>query len=346
MLSLDDHLVKIKETLTSINTLYFRPPGIFTNAVIGNPEITTLIRDLEQPEKGIFRVVPIGSGAEKKRTGRKRKMDGLNVNVTNNIDFKTDHSETNTTEAEESLTSAVMRGGYDIGYGFYDEVEEMRPAESSRTTIMTAGDQSAYLKKRMDQLIESILREVDPNHSWELSGDFSGQPYERGNSHNKKSKGDINSESGEGEEVKFGNVNVLVTVIERLKELYNPHGSEPDISSGVDYDPEIIQTTIEFEKRLKEYNKSYQEAISGVFEKEQLREKLEEKKRKAPINSRGAENKWVGRSHGFQLNSESISSMTFKQADEAIKAYEEDISRMKAQIETTRQQTTDLQKEG
>lgn len=53
---MDYHLLQIAENAESISTLYFRPPGSFTNAVIQKPEITNVIRDADASEQLLFKV--------------------------------------------------------------------------------------------------------------------------------------------------------------------------------------------------------------------------------------------------------------------------------------------------
>lgn len=56
MSSMDYHILRIAENAESISTLYFRPPGSFTNAIITQPEITNIIRDADSNERRLFRV--------------------------------------------------------------------------------------------------------------------------------------------------------------------------------------------------------------------------------------------------------------------------------------------------
>lgn len=51
---MDYHLRKIAESADSIDSLYFSRPGIFSNAVILKPEITSLIQDAEYRENLLF----------------------------------------------------------------------------------------------------------------------------------------------------------------------------------------------------------------------------------------------------------------------------------------------------
>ena len=48
------HLLKIAESSESIRTLDFRKPSIFTNAMLMNPEITSLIHDADLQEQALF----------------------------------------------------------------------------------------------------------------------------------------------------------------------------------------------------------------------------------------------------------------------------------------------------
>lgn len=52
----DDPVTAITNSCTSIAALDFSPPGIFTNAIITKPEVTSLIRDALEPELSLYRV--------------------------------------------------------------------------------------------------------------------------------------------------------------------------------------------------------------------------------------------------------------------------------------------------
>ncbi|KAH6643921.1 DASH complex subunit Spc34 [Boeremia exigua] len=55
---LDNHLEQIALCATSIADLQFAPPKIFTNALLQNHDITSLIRDTEAHERALFSVPP------------------------------------------------------------------------------------------------------------------------------------------------------------------------------------------------------------------------------------------------------------------------------------------------
>ncbi|KIY02901.1 uncharacterized protein Z520_01366 [Fonsecaea multimorphosa CBS 102226] len=55
---LANHLEQIALSAKSISELEFPPPRIFTNALLNNQEITTLIRDTEPHERALFSVDP------------------------------------------------------------------------------------------------------------------------------------------------------------------------------------------------------------------------------------------------------------------------------------------------
>ncbi|ETN45402.1 uncharacterized protein HMPREF1541_09233 [Cyphellophora europaea CBS 101466] len=55
---LDDHLEQISSSAKSIGELEFPAPKIFTNALLGSHEITTLIRDTEPHERALFSLDP------------------------------------------------------------------------------------------------------------------------------------------------------------------------------------------------------------------------------------------------------------------------------------------------
>ncbi|KAK4237568.1 hypothetical protein C8A03DRAFT_34470 [Achaetomium macrosporum] len=55
---LSAHLEQISISCQSIDSLPFLPPKIFTNALLSNPDITSLIRDTEAHERALFSVPP------------------------------------------------------------------------------------------------------------------------------------------------------------------------------------------------------------------------------------------------------------------------------------------------
>ncbi|KAK3941315.1 reticulocyte-binding protein 2 a [Diplogelasinospora grovesii] len=52
------HLEQISMSCQGIDSLPFPPPKIFTNALLSNPDITSLIRDTEAHERALFSVPP------------------------------------------------------------------------------------------------------------------------------------------------------------------------------------------------------------------------------------------------------------------------------------------------
>ncbi|OAP58549.1 hypothetical protein AYL99_07639 [Fonsecaea erecta] len=58
MALLVNHLEQISLSAKSISELEFPPPKIFTNALLNNQEITTLIRDTEPHERALFSIDP------------------------------------------------------------------------------------------------------------------------------------------------------------------------------------------------------------------------------------------------------------------------------------------------
>ncbi|KAL1843582.1 hypothetical protein VTJ49DRAFT_865 [Mycothermus thermophilus] len=55
---LSAHLEQISISCQGIDSLPFPPPNIFTNALLSNPDITSLIRDTEAHERALFSVPP------------------------------------------------------------------------------------------------------------------------------------------------------------------------------------------------------------------------------------------------------------------------------------------------
>lgn len=56
MTSLEAKLNAINGSANSLKTLYFRPPGIFTNAITGNHDITALLRDADAHENALYHI--------------------------------------------------------------------------------------------------------------------------------------------------------------------------------------------------------------------------------------------------------------------------------------------------
>lgn len=48
------HILRLVETAESVSTVYFRPPGVFTNAMLTRPEITALMRDADPSEEALY----------------------------------------------------------------------------------------------------------------------------------------------------------------------------------------------------------------------------------------------------------------------------------------------------
>lgn len=69
-------LETINNSANSIKTLYFRPPGIFTNALISKPDITTLLRDADNYENSLYHVDT--QGKAERVDGTRGVVDHLN----------------------------------------------------------------------------------------------------------------------------------------------------------------------------------------------------------------------------------------------------------------------------
>ncbi|KAL4969967.1 uncharacterized protein BDV14DRAFT_66008 [Aspergillus stella-maris] len=69
---LENHLEQIMLSSNAIADLHFPPPRIFTNALLGNHDITALIRDTESHERALFQNEPSAktSGTQKRTTMR------------------------------------------------------------------------------------------------------------------------------------------------------------------------------------------------------------------------------------------------------------------------------------
>lgn len=51
---LNFHIFRLVETAESISSVYFRPPGVFTNAMLTKPDITSLMRDADPSEEALY----------------------------------------------------------------------------------------------------------------------------------------------------------------------------------------------------------------------------------------------------------------------------------------------------
>ena len=76
MSGLQSCLESINNSANSLKTLYFRPPGIFTNALISKPDITTLLRDADNYENTLYHVDP--QGKAERVDGTRGVVDHLN----------------------------------------------------------------------------------------------------------------------------------------------------------------------------------------------------------------------------------------------------------------------------
>lgn len=83
MSRLENALAAIHTLCDSMNELEFSAPGIFTNAVITKPEVTTLIRDALVPEQSLYRIKNNSDGvfAELKP----ERIDGKSIYVDHNF---------------------------------------------------------------------------------------------------------------------------------------------------------------------------------------------------------------------------------------------------------------------
>lgn len=76
MADLQNALASLDESSNSLKTLYFRPPGIFTNALIGKPDITTLLRDADAFENALYQVD--AQDRPERKDGTRGVVDQLN----------------------------------------------------------------------------------------------------------------------------------------------------------------------------------------------------------------------------------------------------------------------------
>ncbi|OAQ92673.1 DASH complex subunit Spc34 [Purpureocillium lilacinum] len=69
------HLDQISYSCQGIDALPFPPPKIFTNALLSNHDITSLIRDTEPHERALFSVPPPPPPATSSRSGEQPALD-------------------------------------------------------------------------------------------------------------------------------------------------------------------------------------------------------------------------------------------------------------------------------
>ncbi|KAJ5768018.1 hypothetical protein N7533_000601 [Penicillium manginii] len=69
---LDSHLEQISLSSSAISDLPFPPPRIFTNALLGSHDITSLIRDTEAHERALFQVDPAAKAQKSQRRATRR----------------------------------------------------------------------------------------------------------------------------------------------------------------------------------------------------------------------------------------------------------------------------------
>ncbi|KAJ5233699.1 uncharacterized protein N7469_005465 [Penicillium citrinum] len=69
---LDAHLEQIALSSNAISDLPFPPPRIFTNALLGSHDITSLIRDTEAHERALFQVDPAAKSQGPQRRATRR----------------------------------------------------------------------------------------------------------------------------------------------------------------------------------------------------------------------------------------------------------------------------------
>lgn len=82
--STDTHFSSINSTCQSLSALYFRPAGIFTNALVTKPDITQLLRDADAHENALYRV--------DRYTGRPERKDGTR-GVVDQVGDELEHNE-------------------------------------------------------------------------------------------------------------------------------------------------------------------------------------------------------------------------------------------------------------
>lgn len=76
MAEISHYINAVNDSANSLKTLYFRPPGIFTNAIITKPAITSLLRDADSHENALYQVDT--QGKPERRDGTRGVVDQLN----------------------------------------------------------------------------------------------------------------------------------------------------------------------------------------------------------------------------------------------------------------------------
>ncbi|KIW11497.1 hypothetical protein PV08_10797 [Exophiala spinifera] len=80
MALLANHLEQITLSSKSIAGLEFLPPKIFTNAILGDYEITTLIRDTESHERALFTLDPHAVGRSRRSNATQQHANSAGLN--------------------------------------------------------------------------------------------------------------------------------------------------------------------------------------------------------------------------------------------------------------------------
>ncbi|ANB11439.1 hypothetical protein AWJ20_4249 [Sugiyamaella lignohabitans] len=117
---------KIKDTNASIQSIKFRRPGIFTNAVILKPEITSLIQDADNQEQALFQIS--GKSKQPVRVSHKPSSAGLPTEINSSDELSVD-----------ALCTAAER------------LAQIYPIEGLDSRV-------AYYRNKADQLNENIFK--------------------------------------------------------------------------------------------------------------------------------------------------------------------------------------------
>ncbi|ERF70762.1 hypothetical protein EPUS_05114 [Endocarpon pusillum Z07020] len=134
-----NHLEQISGSARSIGELQFPPPKIFTNALLGNHEITTLIRDTEPHERALFSVDPYAKNLPAQRRSHRRT-------TAFSSDEKGGHALFNAGPRKQSAVARVL------GSHMLQEIEATRGHASNQKSGRSGGVNVEVLLKGAEKL--------------------------------------------------------------------------------------------------------------------------------------------------------------------------------------------------
>ncbi|ODQ77179.1 hypothetical protein BABINDRAFT_163690 [Babjeviella inositovora NRRL Y-12698] len=144
------HIAQINKSAESLKTLDFRKPGIFTNALLLHPEITSLIRDADEHERALYRL----NGSKEME-----RVDGSCV-------YAPRKSDEEGNKADESMLIATDNSQYNnyVQTQLLGDLYTQHSSSHSRTTVQTPllrTTPAAVSKGVYDRDTEEVTEEFD-----------------------------------------------------------------------------------------------------------------------------------------------------------------------------------------